>query len=412
MSIPEITIDGIVFRLLSYNPHNNERRGRLIFSSTVDSSINVYAAYQSKSDIGLWRLCLGLGTLEKGADYVQSSLIHIELQRFFNHTIEMTDGKIHGFEFEDTSKYISALSCNYKDPEKPGNSRAGYQIDKEISRHLTDIFEKGDIIYNYNGKFEFCQKPHCLMDSPRQITENSLNRHFDSKYNMSIPICGSSDIKRDMLTHISEFLERNYKYQSLELIYPGYRYELQDISSLTKEDELIEFDADIYVCNFINGTKFYFIKFNFRISEFGSNTTVLAKSGFGPLLMLPPGATITKFGTYSEYINLGAYICKIFDYYQQCSDENTAGRPKIIGPIKTLNPRGAMGEIPKCDVGTYIYIGDRYQSLYPYKYFKLREDGSVYYDDGQSSSGGTRKKSRRTRVKKRNLRRRTKTRNV
>jgi hypothetical protein len=97
-------------------------------------------------------------------------------------------------------------------------------------------------------------------------------------------------------------------------------------------------------------------------------------------------------------------MCKIFDYYQQCSEENTAGRPKIRGPIKTLNPRGAMGEIPKCDMNSYIYIGDRYQSLYPYKYFKVREDGSVYYENGQAISGGTRKRGRKTRIKRRNLR--------
>ena len=134
MSIPEITIDGIIFRLLSYDPHNNDGRGRLIFSSTVGDSKGVYAAYQSKSDIGLWRLCFGESTLEKGVDYVQSSLIHIELQRFFNHVIKMTDGKIHGFEFEDTKKYIYSLFCIYKDPENPGNSRAGRKINEEIRK--------------------------------------------------------------------------------------------------------------------------------------------------------------------------------------------------------------------------------------------------------------------------------------
>jgi len=428
MSVPEITIDGIVFSAVSYKPELNDGRGRIIFSSTVGESKRLNMAYQSKSEGGLWRLCIGGERLVKGADYTQASLIHIQLQEYFNKVIEMTNGKIFGFEFEDTSKKIHSQYCEYVTERFEGVYTKEQHFYDEVNGHLSDI--------EYYG-IEFTK---------RKIEEYTLEQEFFDKYKRDIPVCGNSAITRDMLNFISDFIERNYKYQSLELIYPGYKYELQEASQISKKEELTEFDGDIYECNFENGKKLCFIKFNVKISEFGGET-VLEKSGFAPLTMLPAGATITKFGTYSQYISLGAYICKIFDYQMQCSEENTRGRPMINGYTLDYQGRTVEAKIPKCDVDIYIYIADRYLSLYPYKYFKIHEDGSVHYDEaaaaaapsdaapsatpsdaapaavvvaeGNASSsggvtaGGARKKGRRrTHRKKRNLRKRTKRRNV
>jgi hypothetical protein len=56
--------------------------------------------YQSNSELGLWRLCIFSDPINteisegkftpfaKGVDYVQSTLIHLELQKFINTNID------------------------------------------------------------------------------------------------------------------------------------------------------------------------------------------------------------------------------------------------------------------------------------------------------------------------------------
>lgn len=40
-----------------------------------------------------------------------------------------------------------------------------------------------------------------------------------------------------------------------------------------------------------------------------------------PILLIPSNSIINKLGLYSEYINAGAYICKLFDYHLQCTSD-------------------------------------------------------------------------------------------
>jgi len=90
--------------------------------------------------------------------------------------------------------------------------------------------------------------------------------------------------------------------------------------------------------------------------------------------MIPPETTVSIYGTYSKYVYLGGYICKIFEYNEQCN----------------RNEQGL-----DCKYGKYTYIGDRYKELYPYKSFKLdgdvlRYDSTVTYED--PAEGGARRK--------------------
>lgn len=60
------------------------------------------------------------------------------------------------------------------------------------------------------------------------------------------------------------------------------------------------------------------------------------------------GDKITKFGTFERYILAGNYICKVFDYYNQCSIDQPG----------------------EC-YGNYKLIGDRYNEIREEKFVEL-----------------------------------------
>jgi hypothetical protein len=66
-------------------------------------------------------------------------------------------------------------------------------------------------------------------------------------------------------------------------------------------------------------------------------------------LLLTTNGNITKYGLYENYVYSGNYICKPFDYKEQCSiDEN---RQFICS-------------------GEYTFIGNRYNNLFPFNKIK------------------------------------------
>jgi hypothetical protein len=70
------------------------------------------------------------------------------------------------------------------------------------------------------------------------------------------------------------------------------------------------------------------------------------KRHFMPFLLTTTDSLCTPIGLYSKYIPAGVYICKMFDYRDQC----------------TLNERREC-LIERSD---YVYIGDRYKNVFPF----------------------------------------------
>ena len=89
-SMNSIVINNIRFTLLAKTVSRQGYKLVQIMSKYNDSSLSTnerqaFFVYKSFSEIGLWRLAVMEGTgFFKGLDYVQSSLIHLELQNFIN----------------------------------------------------------------------------------------------------------------------------------------------------------------------------------------------------------------------------------------------------------------------------------------------------------------------------------------
>ena len=85
---PYIIINGIKFTLLEKLNIDNI----VVISSELNSRTIQFKVYPSTSELGLWRLCLNptsnnykyKGDNKSKFDYIQTTLIHLDLQRFIN----------------------------------------------------------------------------------------------------------------------------------------------------------------------------------------------------------------------------------------------------------------------------------------------------------------------------------------
>jgi hypothetical protein len=87
--------------------------------------------------------------------------------------------------------------------------------------------------------------------------------------------------------------------------------------------------------------------YNVKIKKFKSQELSNKMSIFLPLF-LTLDDKITEFGTFNTYILAGNYICKLFDYTQQCSKDSSTY---------------------KC-FGVYSLIGERYNNIFPFNIIK------------------------------------------
>jgi hypothetical protein len=94
----------------------------------------------------------------------------------------------------------------------------------------------------------------------------------------------------------------------------------------------IEYNSDL-LC------KLYFMNYNLKVKS-NNNEEYEYKNKYIPLALIPSASKITTYGTYSQFVNVGSYICKVMDYKQQCTSE-------------------------KCVSKNYSYIGDRYDNCFP-----------------------------------------------
>jgi hypothetical protein len=73
-----------------------------------------------------------------------------------------------------------------------------------------------------------------------------------------------------------------------------------------------------------------------------------------PMLLTVPETRVNAFGVYTLYINAGAFVCKMFDYLEQCDETEAANF--------------------QC-TERYAYVGDRYNELFPFTEFNREETG-------------------------------------
>jgi hypothetical protein len=312
----QIIIGAYLFTLISYDSDDLDNRGSVkITSKSIisDTSIeNTFFVYSSKSELGFWRLCMMKKKthnpkLYKGLyDYVQQTFIHLELQNFININLESLQKESHNKCFYDDVTIITEIQ-NHIDYKN-----------RIIDLHL-------DIEYDIH------------------YTEKYLSR----SRRPSISLCTDPpDIKT--LEFISAYLKDKYK-----IISNNFKFNFNKNIDIEKDINLIV-NGKIYECvlvkkattiNHNNNIYLYYLYYDIRIGEINK------QKQFIPIFATDINYDkITRFGLYYNYIMLYQYICKCLQYTVICT--------------KRLDK-----SYPICSTH-YSYIGDIYQSLFPFPFIK------------------------------------------
>ena len=304
-------IDNFYFRILNKNIENDITRLIVnIYSSTnydelikLDSEIdfnqvNKFSVYLSNSDLGCFRLCLKLRNYIKGDDYIQTTFIHIKLQEFI-------------YKYLDKLVESDTIFCL---------CRTQYLSNDDWDKIIDHIEDKS-----------------------RQIEKEPFKTYSKFK-------CG--DIIDDVKIKLDDFsilLEKLYNYSDNEFIF---NYIVNNINiyniqfyklklKLKLKNDFYQDNIVLYYCN-VYITQFLGKKLN--------NPTF-----YNLPIFLTIDDQITKFGTFNNYILAGNYICKIFDYTEQCM---TTLSSLFMVPEEKNN---------KC-FNNYYLIGDRYDNIFPLNY--------------------------------------------
>lgn len=416
-----------------------------------EAPYSIFWVYRSTSELGMWRLG---GTYPNtyhqmnklseyqvapedfedhryyAGDYVQSTLIKIELQTFINVHLELLQKLTRSNAF-NIIKYINnSLNIDTKltpnnctNPFGPINERdtASPSLIQEhlngrrtiglrpLNGNLPDLNPIGRAIHGNNVFFPFpfiyMSIDHILRDAPMGQTPPSTggpNQEFYTQFQ-----CGRlGDIR--LLFKFSRLLEGVYDIQ-----YPltkvvdhvnvfddtiGIEGEIYKVTLTKKPDSEInprhlkyELDYDKRTGKSIMITanidedvlpvvELYFLKTHMNCldtpSWFLQNVKRVCdtETHYMPIILTVPGAKANRFGIYDKYINSGSYVCKMFDYHYQCFPDETS--------------------VGQC-TGKYTYIGHRYTMLFPFKNIieKARESPAF-------AKGGSRRRSKRTIKKK------------
>jgi len=332
----------------------------------------LFWAYRSKSEVGLWRLCYSSSDTIPGydklsavnisfdntvkGDYVQSTLIHIELQKFINERIgEVVNyngpNGVFNTELENNIipyglmyKYLkdggNTISCNlfYHSSvdlvDETSNEERETLINDEINpqnRQIKPIsppfnFHLDECGTTDTGMFKLQTLETIYSDL--KIFSDSFENHYTISENVPI------------ITNYSATINLSGR-QILEISVTG------DIYSVTlRSNTLNTAEPELNVLKLI----YLRTKKMENLPEFEDENNEPYDPNiinyYMPIALLPSTSECNKYGIYSKYIYAGNYICKIFDYSKQCP----------------------MGEVNKYICTTkYSFIGNRYLNIFPYK---------------------------------------------
>jgi hypothetical protein len=315
-----IKIDNLYFLVLNKNlTIDIERPIVNIYSSTNENfseNNNKFSVYLSKSDLGCFRLCLKffsqtqnryLDIYEKGVDYIQSSFIHIKLQEFIHKIFNNLEPSIDYF-----CSYIEIKTFEHI------NAIKLYDHIHETGR----VIKKTPFIENNKYK---CGDDY-KQPSYYEVTENlkDFSKKLKSLYDYDYDYSNNKPISK---------VNINDSDNVYDLEFYKVKLKLKD-----QEQEYID-NIILYYCN-SKITKFMGNKFEEPIYI---NLPVF--------LTTEEGEKITKFGTFEKYILAGNYICKVFDYINQCPNDHTG----------------------EC-IGDYKLIGEIYNNIFPLLEIREREE--------------------------------------
>ena len=303
----------------------NSRQTCMIFLKSTHyqtpSIENKFIVYQSLSELGLWRLFCpeSQERIYKGKyDYIQQTMININLQVYLDNFF-LTSEKS---SIQFTKYYDEFITSQY-----------------DVKIYIDNMNRQVDV-----GKFidRYRHIPKCgFLDRLSINLLSEISQELESKYRHSKPI---------IINKINKTINLDPLYTAT---LKGYIFSTE----LTKLD--LSFRCILYFIRYTLEipcikTKKIPVEIQEQITDDIQSKIQVIKpindviNYYAPIVIVN-NDSISKYGTYEHYIIAGAYICKILDY-------------------DTQSPR----ESKPCSL-SYNFIGEIYQTIFPYKNFKPEE---------------------------------------
>lgn len=387
-------IDGITFCAISMviagdidkSPHVYGEYDKIRLVSTDAAGTNrFFWAYQSTSELGMWRFCSG--TIYEShyrytkfnnmayngkvyGDYVQTTLLHVELQKYLN------------IVYKDYRNQLLEIT----------NALKTQRIEEPLDG--LERFDDGETSCSKAPKevFKF------INPATREITATPFDI-FDSTQQ-----CGNTTVDINVLTEFSRQFELEYEVVDTTILLEG--YEFRRVMDTSVEGEISEMHIVGDIKQYILKRKPMWTEGDTRTNhiklicletkEINMNANLffwrvpktrpqrqtlqtITQRGLPiqnrmyhmPITLVPiidGVAECNVYGLYTHYIRAGFFVCKLLDYIQQC-------RPDERHRERCLR--------------RYVFIGDRYNNLFPFRQTPPTPTPT------ETTGGGKRRKSRR-----------------
>ena len=379
---PFIIIDNYKFTAIRYT--SLDVRYQIVVNIKSESLLNgaeeSFWIYKSNSELGIWRLCIIRRnfrsfseefTFAKGEDYVQTTLIHIDLQLYVNKLLKK--GLIPEVTLSDIEKdnecvcFISSDRCfEFNDKIYDVINDTNRTIKGEPFETLIKVKQRNNVYCGNISDYEY-------EDTTRLIDFlYNFSKEFASNYDIiEIKQIGTTDFLFEDTIHTHGKINRIHlrtkvNYMDKPILNDIYLYTLTLIFTpklqIHLDEDNIPKKYNIYSSNVVEICKNKLIK-NRTIHSF-------------PFLLTPITSEINAYGIYTQYIPAGLYICKLFDY----------AIPKQCTRLEISNKQC-------CE--RYAYIGNRYVTLFPISYLNktIRDKINLRYDKRIKTKRSSRSKS-------------------
>lgn len=337
--------------------------------------INSFWTYRSNSELGLWRLCVTTAksmfrhrSFYKGAyDYIQSTLLHMELQRFINENIDTIpiDASMDGTVYNNLQRLSQNCVCNVDFTPQCKNEEVVDVVDTRERRIVEEPFKE---LYKLDNKDGI----GCGL-LPSDISYRQIE---------------------DILRNFSDIFRSLYDIVDIQLLVKEYLFTFVDIFHVKGDIYTIELQRkEMLPDSKTNRVLLFFMVAKLDIiggsiidDRLMENVTRICSKKYHvfPFFLTTPDVKINNYGLYDKYIPCGLYICKLFDYshpsHNQCSREEK--------------------ELGMCN-DTYSYIGNRYDELFP-----LKEAIESFQSSCDTLVAGKRRRHSRRKRRRQTLRRR------
>ena len=379
---PHIIIDNYKFTAVRYV--SLDVRYQLVVNirseSLIDGVEENFWIYKSNSELGLWRLCIIRRNFRsfseefsfaKGEDYVQTTLIHIDLQLYVNKLLK--NGLIPEVILSEIEKdnecvcFISSDRCfEFNDKIYDVINDKNRIIKGEPFETLIKVKQRNNVYCGNITDYEYEDNERLLKFL------HTFSQEFGADYNIEdIKQIGTTDFLFEDTIHTHGkinriHLRRKINYMDKPILNDIYLYTLTVIFTPKLQIHLDEDNNpkkhNIYSSNVVDICKNKLIK-NRTIHSF-------------PFLLTPITSEINEYGIYTQYIPTGLYICKLFDY----------AIPKQCTRLEISNKQC-------CE--RYAYIGNRYVTLFPISYLNkiIRDKINLRYDKRIKTKRSSRSKS-------------------